>query len=426
MSRPRSSPSSTGRHAKAKRDSQTPESAPAPRDPEAPRRVSHEQLVEMLRNEEDCDGVIELTDDDADEASTTRASPSPSAVGATLRSAARTPSPVRYESRHVEIIGASGGAPRKGLEDMPGSDAPHPALGESIFEPDEDMVAASVREIVELREALGEKEIEVLSLRGELLEKERELALVRARRTIAPLSRLAQLEDPASSLGPRCLRFLAEALERSVSGGWRSAADFVRHFPPATVMRQLDHHPAVRASFLTLLVGIPERTALRTATEDAGRLLEAAVEEHDCEPGSFMRVFHRTAATGYLEPVQVWSFITGRDLVEVSRDPTTARYPIAQAHVAALLDLAIAQRLASPADVVDGITVEVLAASLAPGHLGATLRRILDAGRRGEAFADSDLLGSLPSKLLVDHVPLARVVEGVLLPLERRNELAPA
>ena len=350
------------------------------------------------------DDVIELSDE---EEGTARA-PAPGAPGATMVSAARQ-APQHRPSPAVEIVG---GSPVE-------TPLPTPLAVEHDLEAEEAIVA-SERQIAELRDALSHREQELHVLRDELLERERELTLLRSLRPPPPSRRLVDAGSVApSSAGSARARFLGEALERTLDEGWRNAVDFVRHFPPSSVMKRLDRHPAVRATYLRLLVGIPERTALRTPTDDAGRLLQSAVDAGDTDAESYVNLFHRTATSNYLDPATIWSFMIDAELLEVAWQPAAARHGVAQRHVARLLDVGLAHAMIEPMAAVEGISVEIIAETLPTERWVALLRRMLEQGRDGRPFVDADLLASVPSRVLVEHMPLPYVLEGVLIPMSR-------
>ena len=354
------------------------------------------------KGQDDLEDVIELSDDDAD--------PPRSRAGATLVSAAEQAAARAQVDPQVEVIGG----------EPPSDERVTGALPAIELEPEaEEAIAASERQIAALRDALSRREDEVHALRDELLQRERELTLLRSLRPPPPSKRLAAPSSAPSSLGVACARFFVEALERTVEGGWRSALDFHTHFPPGIVMRRLDRHPAVRATYLTLLVGIPERTALRTATDDAGRLLQTAVDARDCEPASYVRIFQRTATSNYLDPATVWSFLIDEELIRVAWQSADERYPAAQRQVALLTELALAHRMIGPDAVVDGLGPELVAECLPAERLTSVLRGILEAGRSGRPFTDDDLVAAVPPAELCAHVPLAYLVEGVLVPVAR-------
>src|SRR5262249_39089265 len=151
-------------------------------------------------------------------------------------------------------------------------------------------------------------------------------------------------------------------------------------------------------------------------------LLDTALAERDCEAEAYVRVFHRTGSSGYVDPAKLWSFVAGADLRDAS-DPAHARYAAAKVEVARLVDGGIAHGFVAPASVIEGITVERLAQHLSTEHLRAVLRGALDAGRRNAPFADADVLLAVPSDVLVEQLPLAAIVDGVLVPMARNAGL---
>jgi hypothetical protein len=104
-------------------------------------------------------------------------------------------------------------------------------------------------------------------------------------------------------------RFLAETLEHALANGRRTPEDFIRHFPPGAIMMALDAAPKLRADFLVTLVGLKERTAMRTSSSDAGRMLENALEEGDTDAHSVVTIFSPDDRIQYLDARRVWAFL---------------------------------------------------------------------------------------------------------------------
>ena len=226
-------------------------------------------------------------------------------------------------------------------------------------------------------------------------------------------------EPFVSNLPKTPAKFLAEVLDHALANGRRTAADFIRHFPPAAIMAALDGVPQLRSNFLTTLVGVREKTALRTSSQDAGRLLQAALEEGDCDADSVVQVFNPDDRIRYLDPKLVWAFLTEGDFWKVSRSKDAAAHKVAQAHMAFMLDRGIAHSLVSHADLFEGITVEVLAEKLPRGEMAKIIRRALTVGREGQPFVDRDLHTAVPSAVLVDHIALPVIMDGVIVPMAR-------
>ena len=226
-------------------------------------------------------------------------------------------------------------------------------------------------------------------------------------------------EPFVSNLPQSPARFLAEVLDHALTNGRRTPADFIRHFPPSVIMVALDGVPQLRAIFLTMLVGVREKTALRTSSEDAGRLMQAALEEDDCDAESIVDVFNPDDRIRYLDAKQVWAFLSEGDFWKVSRSKDAAAHKVAQAHIAFMLDRGISHGLVSHADMFEGITVEVLAEKLPRGEMAKVIKRALSVGREGQPFTDRDLHSAVPSTVLVDHIALPVIMDGVITPMAK-------
>lgn len=222
-----------------------------------------------------------------------------------------------------------------------------------------------------------------------------------------------------SRLNTAPARFLAEALQNSLLSGRRTAQDFIRHFPPAVIMASLDAQAPLRSTFLTVLVGLRDKTALRTPSADAGRLLQAALEEGDTDADAIVRTFDPDDRIRYLDAQKIWGFLLEGEFWKVSRSKDSAGHKIAQAHLAYLLDRGIAHALISHADVVENITIEMLGEKLPRLELSKLIRKALEVGRSGAAFKHAEILEATPASVLVDHIALPHVFESVIVPLAR-------
>jgi hypothetical protein len=222
-----------------------------------------------------------------------------------------------------------------------------------------------------------------------------------------------------SKLNKPSLRFLSEVLEHSLAVGRRTPHDFIRHFPPSTIMVSLDEQPRLRSIFLTSLVGLREKTALRTPSADAGRLLQAALEEHDTDAEAITRTFDPDDRVRFLDARKLWGFLTEGEFWKVSRSKDAAGHKLAQAHLAYILDRALAHGLASHADIIEGITIELLGEKLPRGELTKIIRRAIEVGRTGAPFKHSEIFEATPSSVLVDHIALTLIFDSVILPVAR-------
>lgn len=228
-----------------------------------------------------------------------------------------------------------------------------------------------------------------------------------------------------SKLNTAPMRLLAEALEHSLVSGRRTPQDFIRHFPPDLIMSALEGQPRLRSLFLITLVGLREKTALRTPASDAGRLLQAALEERDTDPDSIVRTFERDDRIRYLDPQKVWAFLLEGEFWRISRSKDLAGHKVAQSHLAYLIERGIAHGLITHADVIDGITIEVLGEKLPRAELAKLIRRALDLGKAGHSFTHAEAFDAVPPTVIVDHIALNQVYESVILPLARAAGYSP-
>jgi hypothetical protein len=228
---------------------------------------------------------------------------------------------------------------------------------------------------------------------------------------------MTQSEAFVSKLTTGPTRFLAEALEHALRIGRRTPDDFIRHFSPMTIMESLDGAPALRANLLTVLVGVREKTAIKTPSLDAGRLLAAALQEGDCDPQAVVSVFSPDDRIRYLDPKKIWAFLMEGEFWNASRSKDSANHRLAQAHIAYLIDRGVVHGLRTKREVVDGVSVDVLAEKLPRSEIAKALKRALQMGREAQGFTDGDLYSAVPPAVLVDHVALPVIMQTVIVPL---------
>jgi hypothetical protein len=212
-------------------------------------------------------------------------------------------------------------------------------------------------------------------------------------------------------------RFLAETLDHALANGRRNAADFIRHFPPGAIMTALDPAPNLRATFLITLVGLKERTALRTSSQDAGRMLENALAEGDTDADSVITLFNPDDRIQYLDASRVWTFLLEGDFWKAPRSKDGGVYKIAQAHIAYMLDRAIAHKLLTHENVIEGVSIEMIAEKLPRNDMARIFKGAVTAGRSNKPFSDADLYNAMTSSTLVDYVPLPHVMQTVIAPM---------
>jgi hypothetical protein len=210
-------------------------------------------------------------------------------------------------------------------------------------------------------------------------------------------------------------RFLAHAIEHALEVGRRTAADFVRHFPPSAIMEGLAAQPDLRAKILAFTTGIKPRIAVKKAWQSAGEDLQIALDERETDEETIVDAIDPDDRVRYLDSTKLWRFLIEGEFwnVSVSSKDDHRR---ARLHVAYLLERALIDRLVTHQDVVLGISVNELALRLPKAELGKIIEAALERGRSKKPFTDADLLAARPPDILVEHVPLPHIWNTVIEP----------
>jgi hypothetical protein len=209
-------------------------------------------------------------------------------------------------------------------------------------------------------------------------------------------------------------RFLVYAIEHALEVGRRTPEDFIRHFPPKTIMEALSMRPDLRAGVLVPTTGLKARIALKKTWQSAGDDLQSALDEGETKPYQIVEAFGPDDRVSYLDNKKVWSFIVEGQFWKVTPKDDKAAFGVAQQHIAYLLDRALLEGLITPRDVVDAIGVNELCNRLPRSEMATLFTAALERGRAATPFTDKDLLAALPPSTLVQHVPLPHIVDTVL------------
>jgi hypothetical protein len=209
-------------------------------------------------------------------------------------------------------------------------------------------------------------------------------------------------------------RFLVYALEHAFQVGRRTPNDFIRHFPPRTIMEALARRPDLRAELLVPTTGLKQRIAIKKSWESAGDDLQTALDERETQPSAIVEAFSPDDRVLYLSDKKLWAFLIEGDFWKVTAKDDKAMVGVAQQHMAYLLERALLDGLIVPRDVVDGIGVNELCNRLPRSEMATLFSTALDGGRKGSAFTDRELLGALPPTTLVQHIPLPHIYEAVI------------
>jgi hypothetical protein len=221
-------------------------------------------------------------------------------------------------------------------------------------------------------------------------------------------------------------RFLAYAIEHSFVCGRRTPQDFIRHFTPRAIMKGLENQAGLRAAILVLTTGLKQKIALKKEWEDAATDLQIALDEGETDAESIVALFDADDRVRYLDSQKIWSFLTEGEFWKASTNKTQA--DVARNHIAFMLERALADKLISHRDVVEGVSVEELANRLPKAELGRLIQCALQNADRGSTFTEADLLATTPARTLVQYVPLSHLWDNVVVPkiARRHNYIAEA
>jgi hypothetical protein len=207
-------------------------------------------------------------------------------------------------------------------------------------------------------------------------------------------------------------RFLAHAIENALAVGRRTPLDFIRHFSPHTIMEALAERKDLRAGLLVPTTGLKHKIAIKKSWQSSAEDLQTALDEGETDAQAIVTAFDPDDRVRYLDDKKLWSFLVEGQFWQAP--PKGAEIATARVHVAFLIDRALTDKLITSRDVVDGVSVAQVTSHLPRGELAKIIQAALDSGRGGKPFTDVELLGALPSLVLVEHLPLGHVFESVL------------
>jgi hypothetical protein len=188
----------------------------------------------------------------------------------------------------------------------------------------------------------------------------------------------------------------------------------MRHFSPKTIMEALSMRPDLRAGVLVPTTGLKARIALKKTWQSAGDDLQSALDEGETKPVQIVEAFGPDDRVSYLDNKKVWAFIVEGQFWKVTPKDDKTAFGVAQQHIAYLLERALLEGLITARDVVDAIGVNELCNRLPRSEMATLFTAALEKGRAATPFTDKDLLGALPPATLVQHIPLAHIVDTVL------------
>lgn len=221
-------------------------------------------------------------------------------------------------------------------------------------------------------------------------------------------------------------RFLAHVIEHGFEVGRRTPEDFIRHFPPASIMRGLGDRPELRSNILVICTGVRAKIALKKSAESCGEDLQIALDEDETDAETIVTLFDPDDRVRFMDPQALWTYVTEGDFwsTDPARDP--AGHQRAAAHVAYIIDRALKDGLLTDREVVEGITTEKITECLPREALHEIIAGALAVAHEGKPFSEKDLLAFSPPSTLVQHIPLGVLWEQIVKPkIAQRHKLAP-
>ena len=219
---------------------------------------------------------------------------------------------------------------------------------------------------------------------------------------------LSELPDPRQ-------RFLARVVDHTLDDGWRSAEDFLRHFPPAAIVASLATAAALRVKILVSTTGTHEKIALKKSPASAAEDLELALAERATTAAALVALYPADDKVRYLDPKKLWSFVVEDAFYKVSATEDGPRRAHAASRMTFIIDCALAEGILTLGDVTDGMTFDEIAASLPATDLRELVKHAMQIARAGAPLTEERFLAVVPLQSLVAHVPLQHTFERVIV-----------
>jgi hypothetical protein len=208
-------------------------------------------------------------------------------------------------------------------------------------------------------------------------------------------------------------RFLAQVLVHAFEDGWRTPDDFIREFPPTTVMEALTDADALRARILVTAAGVHEKLAQKKSIRSAGEDLALALEEGVTDPAAVLDIFTPDDRVRYLEAERLWTFLTAGDFWKTRAQDSSHKRAVAR--MTFILERALAENLITLKDVSDGVTFEEISERLPVSELRRVVTHALKRARSGEPLTETSFTEVVPLPSLVGYVPLEHMWRGVVV-----------
>lgn len=208
-------------------------------------------------------------------------------------------------------------------------------------------------------------------------------------------------------------RFLVQVMVHALETGWRTADDFLRHFPPKAIIESLAENTELRARLLVKAAKVHEKLAAKKSVASGAEDLTIALEEGLCEPQEVLEVYDPDARVRHLDTKKIWTFVTEGDFW--SKQPSDPTYDRALSRMVFTIDAALKQELITLQDLGDGLSFEEIAKRLPEQRLRDLVLHALKSGREGAALDEKSLLEIVPLAELLSHMSLDQIWPSIVL-----------
>lgn len=209
-------------------------------------------------------------------------------------------------------------------------------------------------------------------------------------------------------------RFLAAIVDYSLSDGWRTSKDFLRHFSPRALMESLGRDDDLRARVLMGTTRVNERLAQRKTIASAAEDLALALEEGLTDADKLVGLIPADDRVRHLDAGKLWAFLTEAEFWKGEANDAEERERLVR-RVTFIVERALEEGVLRLQDVSDGIGFKRIATCLPRAELQRVVEHALSRAREGQRLTEEQLLEAVPLRSLMTHVPLEHTWTEVII-----------
>ncbi len=232
------------------------------------------------------------------------------------------------------------------------------------------------------------------------------------------MSHTSEVDSPASypsDLASTSSRLLSRALQHTLANDWQTSDDFLQHFGPDVIMQALADADELRARLLVKLANVHERIASKKSIASATEDLRLAIDENVTTPDAVLELFPADDRVRYLKAPLLWRFMFEDQFYQTTPSDGESAHERAVKRLMFLVSCGLEESLLSLQDIVDGIGIEKLAASLPVDELRRVVTRAMQVGRDKLPLDEERLLDVVPLAKLIAFVPLESIWQNVII-----------